>query len=262
MRFGSPFSLISRVCLSDSSPSFWNTSVPTLLLEKLDSVSFSSVFKSSRAVDSKLFSNSSFEIDSSTLLSLGSLLDLSEFLPFLIGPSLSFLTVPCLSPESDGRTEATETRSTPRSSCLERSSSLFTSTRFELRITSRVSGLRLVRGSFLVSRSVLFRSSRMGEAVASFELELTASPSLVVLPGGKSLREYNQLHGDRLHLLQLLIENEISRLSVWQNTLGETTSNRNYPQGADRSAVSFASPFFDSTQTRLHADSSFSPFVA
>jgi len=66
------------------------------------------------------------------------------------------------------------------------------------------------------------------------------------------LREYNQLHGDRLHLLQLLIENEISRLSVWQNTLGETSSNRNYPQGADRSAVSFASPFLShSTQGSL-----------
>ncbi|WVO18533.1 hypothetical protein L204_106252 [Cryptococcus depauperatus] len=47
------------------------------------------------------------------------------------------------------------------------------------------------------------------------------SPSLLI-PGVKSLQDYVVNHRDRVRLLQLLVENEISRLVVWSNPINES----------------------------------------
>jgi hypothetical protein len=56
------------------------------------------------------------------------------------------------------------------------------------------------------------------------------------LPGGSTLQEYTRIHNDRSHLLKILVENEIGRLAVWHNSLGE--SNRALPVQPDRTTVS------------------------
>jgi len=45
-----------------------------------------------------------------------------------------------------------------------------------------------------------------------------------VLLGSTSLHDYTTQHRDRVKILQLLVENEVSRLAVWCNPLNE--SNR------------------------------------
>lgn len=42
-----------------------------------------------------------------------------------------------------------------------------------------------------------------------------------LIPGASSIQEYLVQHKDRVRLLQLLVENEISRLAVWSNPVNE-----------------------------------------
>lgn len=71
---------------------------------------------------------------------------------------------------------------------------------------------------------------------------LTIYPTFYRSDGHGDLRDYESMHRDRLHLLQILIENEIGHLSVWQNALGEPSRAHN--SGADRSTVRVFYLFF------------------
>jgi phosphatidylinositol 4-kinase A len=59
---------------------------------------------------------------------------------------------------------------------------------------------------------------------------------MLVLIDGMSITQYTAFHKERLHVAQILIEDEIGRLSVWQNPLGD--AGRAHTTGPDRSSVS------------------------
>ncbi|WRT70200.1 uncharacterized protein IL334_007194 [Kwoniella shivajii] len=58
-----------------------------------------------------------------------------------------------------------------------------------------------------------------------------------LIRGSASMREYEGQHRDRVQLLQLLVENEVSRLSVWSNPLGEAGRPNAPPVGILERAV-------------------------
>ena len=60
-----------------------------------------------------------------------------------------------------------------------------------------------------------------------------------LIPGSTSLHEYTNQHRDRVKVLQLLLENEINRLSVWCNPVNEP--NRTPNAGALERSVNFVS---------------------
>jgi hypothetical protein len=124
--------------------------------------------------------------------------------------------------------EAIGSRSTPRSSFWGKSSSPSKTTPFERRYSRRVFGSRTTLESCQVRSNHLAcpLSERLGSRIFS---RLTTG-------GDGHLRDYEIMHRDRLQLLQILIENEMARLSVWQNALGE--AGRAHAAGTDRSTVS------------------------
>jgi len=59
------------------------------------------------------------------------------------------------------------------------------------------------------------------------------------MEGSPSLHEYTSQHRDRVKVLQLLLENEINRLSVWCNPVNEP--NRTPTPGAVEKGVTIVS---------------------